>query len=46
MENKLKEQINEDEDEDEDVLYKFGSLTLYTDRIIELLNKSIIDYSS
>jgi hypothetical protein len=46
MENKLKEQINEDEDEDEDVLYKIGSLTLYTDRIIELLNKSIIDYSS
>ena len=42
MENKLKEQINEDEDE----IYKFGSLTLYTDRIIELLNKSIIDYSS
>jgi hypothetical protein len=42
MENKLKEQINDDEDE----LYKFGSLTLYTDRIIELLNKSIIDYSS
>ncbi len=42
MENKLKEQINEDEDE----IYKFESLTLYTDRIIELLNKSIIDYSS
>ena len=42
MENKLKEQINDDEDE----LYKFGRLTLYTDRIIELLNKSIIDYSS
>ena len=42
MENKLNEQINDDEDE----LYKFGSLTLYTDRIIELLNKSIIDYSS
>jgi hypothetical protein len=44
MENKLKEQINEDEDEDE--IYKFENLTLYTDRIIELLNKSIIDYSS
>ena len=44
MENKLKEQINEDEDEDE--IYKFESLTLYTDRIIELLNKCIIDYSS
>ena len=42
MENKLKEQINEDEDG----IYKFESLTLYTDRIIELLNKSIIDYSS
>jgi hypothetical protein len=42
MENKLKEQINEDEDE----IYKFENLTLYTDRIIELLNKSIIDYSS
>lgn len=42
MENKLKEEINEDEDE----IYKFDKLTLYTDRIIELLNKSIIDYSS
>jgi hypothetical protein len=42
MENKLEEQINEDDDE----IYKFESLTLYTDRIIELLNKSIIDYSS
>lgn len=42
MENKIKEEINEDEDE----IYKFENLTLYTDRIIELLNKSIIDYSS
>jgi hypothetical protein len=42
MENKLEEKINEDDDE----IYKFESLTLYTDRIIELLNKSIIDYSS
>ncbi len=42
MENKLKEEINEDEDE----IYKLDKLTLYTDRIIELLNKSIIDYSS
>lgn len=35
-----KEEINEEENE------LYVNLTLYTDRVVELLNKDIIDYSS
>ena len=35
-----KEEINEEENE------LYANLTLYTDRVVELLNKDIIDYSS
>lgn len=32
--------------ENENELNEFSNLTLYTDRIVELINKNIIDYSS
>ena len=40
MENNEKTENNENE------LNEFSNLTLYTDRIVELINKNIIDYSS
>jgi hypothetical protein len=45
MENQELNKFQENNEEEND-LYKFENFTLYTDRIVELLNKNIIDYSS
>ena len=36
----------EDNEEYEYKVAQFGYLTLYTDRIVDLINQNIIDYSS
>ena len=45
MENEESNSIDEKNTELNDYV-NFGNLTLYTDRIVELLKKDIIDYSS
>ena len=45
MENQESNKIDENHKELADY-FNFGNATLYTDRIVELLNKNIIDYSS
>ena len=37
---------NKEQSKDENELSDFYNLTLYTDRIVELINNNIIDYSS
>lgn len=37
--------INEKNNEEENDYCQFENLILYTDRVIELINKNIIDYS-
>ena len=37
---------NKDQNKDENELSDFYNLALYTDRIVELINNNIIDYSS
>ena len=37
--------LNEKNNEEENESSQVENLTLYTDRVIELINKSIIDYS-
>ena len=44
MDNK-ESNINEKNNEEKNEFLQFGNLTLYTDRVIELINKNIIDYS-
>ena len=38
--------IKEEKIDEENELSIFNNLTLYTDRVVELINKNIIDYSS
>ena len=45
MENQESNTIDENNKELNDY-FNSGNVTLYTDRIVELLNKNIIDYSS
>ena len=43
--NNIESNINEKNNEEKNEFCQFGNLTLYTDRVIELINKNIIDYS-
>ena len=45
MENN-EQNIKKENNEKENELSEFSNLALYTDRIVELINKNIIDYSS
>ena len=38
--------LKEEKIDEENELSIFNNLTLYTDRVVELINKNIIDYSS
>ena len=45
MENKKHHAKDEKEKDPDDDLHSFINLTVYTDRVIELINQNIIDYS-
>ena len=45
MENN-EQNIKTENNGNENELNQFSNLTLYTDRIVELINKNIIDYTS